>query len=166
MGVDTPIVLNKGVQERSRSKSRCPVTLFYVQFSKFELEPGIHKYTVRCYSFDKIRDSRSIVDRSKTSIYVWIFFLAVEDEASELVEETTKQISKPNSCVEKSINEESGVSFSAVLWSECFKPRNSTEILGNTNAGGKLRNWLFEWKTLREKKLEALKRHEEKKYRR
>lgn len=51
----------------------------------------------------------------------------------------------------------------SVLWSECFKPRGSSEILGNNSAGVRLKKWLSEWKTLRERKLEALKKLEEKK---
>ncbi|XP_028395212.1 ATPase family AAA domain-containing protein 5-like [Dendronephthya gigantea] len=89
---------------------------------------------------------------------------ATTKPTSEVVEATTKPTSEVVEATTKNMNEDSDVSSSAVLWSECFKPRNSTEILGNTNAGGKLRNWLFEWKTLREKRLEALKRHKEKKH--
>ena len=75
---------------------------------------------------------------------------------------SNKNVADQSSWVEKEIHATSGISLSSVLWSECFKPRNSSEILGNNNSGAKLKNWLSEWKTLRERKLEALKKKEEK----
>jgi hypothetical protein len=79
------------------------------------------------------------------------------------VQTSDKKVTEQSSCNEKDAGVETGSSLSSVLWSDCFKPRNSSEILGNTKSGSRLKNWLSEWKTLRERKLEALKRHEEKK---
>ncbi|XP_046854959.1 uncharacterized protein LOC124447992 [Xenia sp. Carnegie-2017] len=48
------------------------------------------------------------------------------------------------------------------LWSELFKPTNSSEIIGNSGAGVRLKKWLTEWKCLREERLNYLKKQEEK----
>ena len=50
-----------------------------------------------------------------------------------------------------------------VLWTECFKPAKSEEILGYNSGGSKLKKWLSEWKSLREKKLNKMQRLQEKK---
>lgn len=98
-----------------------------------------------------------------------MFFAAIDGRTSlcELDKEykklaSNKMVADESSCIEKESNATPGISISSVLWSECFKPKNSSEILGNNNSAAKLKNWLSEWKTLRERKLEALKRKEEK----
>ena len=95
-----------------------------------------------------------------------LIFLVVGDNIPlrEADTKCTQQVGeKKVTSKEKDLNAETCSVLSSVLWSECFKPRNSSEILGNSNSGVRLKNWLSEWKTLRERKLEALKRHEEKK---
>ena len=89
-------------------------------------------------------------------------FLVVKDMRS--VTEVNKECIEQISCGEQ--HSETSGGLSSVLWSECFKPRNSSEILGNSNCGSKLKNWLLEWKTLRERKVQAIQRHEEKKRKR
>lgn len=89
--------------------------------------------------------------------------LGREPDKENAKQTSFKKVTDQSSWIDKEVNAKPEISLASVLWSECFKPRNSSEILGNINSGARLKKWLSEWKRLRERKLEALNRKEEKK---
>ena len=72
-----------------------------------------------------------------------------------------KQLSDQISCENTADN--AGDQRPPVLWTECFRPGLSGEILGNNSGGSMLKKWLSEWKYVREKKLNEMKRLQKKK---